>query len=256
MKVTLLGTGTSQGVPVIGCQCEVCRSMNPRDKRLRTSAMLEWDNNRYIIDCGPDFRMQMLREEIDRIDGILFTHEHSDHTAGLDDIRPLYFRQDDRPVPIFGLPRVINDLEKRFNYIFTDENRYPGAPRVAVNYLEPHRKITIGGKTLTPLPVLHGQLPILGYKFDNIAYITDAKSLPDSTIKVLKHIELLIINSLHRSQHNTHFNLEEALIAINIIQPKQAVLTHISHHMGLHDNVNSQLPENVKLGYDGMTIEI
>ena len=256
MKVTLLGTGTSQGVPVIGCHCEVCRSKNPKDKRFRTSAMFEWNDKRFIIDCGPDFRMQMLREEIDRINGIFFTHEHSDHTAGLDDIRPLYFRQDDRPVPIYGLSRVIDDLEKRFNYIFTNENRYPGAPRVAANRLEPHQKIKIGDKTMEALPVLHGTLPILGYKFENVAYITDAKTLPDSTINALKNIDLLIVNSLHHTLHNTHFNLEEALVAIKIIQPKQAVLTHISHHMGLYDKVSRLLPSNVTLGYDGLVIKL
>ena len=255
MKITLLGTGTSQGVPVIGCQCEVCRSTNPKDKRFRTSAMIEWDNYRFIIDCGPDFRMQMLRQQIDRIDGIFFTHEHSDHTAGLDDIRPLYFRQD-KPVPIYGLPRVIDNLEKRFNYIFTDENRYPGAPRVAVNYLEPYQPINIGGKILEPLSVLHGQLPILGYKIGNFAYITDAKTLPEPTINSLKFIDLLIINSLHHTPHNTHLNLKETLELIKIIQPKQAILTHISHYMGLYDEVIRQLPANVKLGYDGMVFKI
>ncbi len=255
MKITLLGTGTSQGVPVIGCKCDVCRSTKPKDKRLRTSAMLEWDNNRYIIDCGPDFRMQMLHEEVNRIDGIFFTHEHADHTAGLDDIRPLYFRQG-FPMPIYGLPRVIDDLKKRFNYIFTDVNRYPGTPRVAVNLLESHKTINISGKILEPLPVLHGQLSILGYKIDNLAYITDAKTLPESTIKTLKYIDLLIVNSLHHSPHKTHFNLKETLQTIEIIQPKQAVLTHISHHMGLYDEISRQLPQNVTLGYDGMVLEV
>ncbi len=255
MKITLLGTGTSQGVPVIGCECEVCRSTNPKDKRFRTSAMLEWNDYRFMIDCGPDFRMQMLREKVNRIDGIFFTHEHADHTAGLDDIRPLYFRQNS-PIPIYGLQRVINDLEKRFNYIFTEKKRYPGAPRVSINLLEPHKTVKIGGKILEPLPVLHGQLPILGYKIENFAYITDAKTLPESTISALKHIDLLIINSLHHFQHDKHFNLREALQAIKIIQPKQAVLTHISHHLGLYDEANPQLPQNVILGYDGLQLKI
>ncbi len=256
MKIKLLGTGTSQGVPVIGCQCEVCRSDNLKDKRLRTAAMIEWDQKRYVFDCGPDFRTQMLREQIDRIDGIFFTHEHADHTAGLDDIRPLYFKQA-RPVPIYALPRVIQDLQKRFDYIFTNENRYPGAPRVKIHQLEPYQKINLGDKTLEALPVLHGQLPILAYKIDNIAYITDAKFLPDTTIDVLTNqLDLLIINSLHQKQHQTHFNLKEALKIIKIINPKQAILTHISHHMGLYEEISRQLPARVKLGYDGMLLEI
>ena len=255
MKITLLGTGTSQGVPVIGCQCEVCRSTDTKDIRFRTSAMLEWDAHRFIIDCGPDFRMQMLREKVNRINGIFFTHEHADHTAGLDDIRPLYFRQGS-PIPVYGLQRVIDDLKKRFNYIFTENNRYPGAPRVAVNVLEPHQTVDIGGKILEPLPVIHGQLPILGYKIDNFAYITDAKTLPESTINALKHVDLLIINSLHHSPHDKHFNLKEALQTISAIQPGQAVLTHISHHMGLYDEINRQLPRNVTLGFDGMQLKI
>jgi len=255
MKITLLGTGTSQGVPVIGCQCKVCRSGNPKDKRLRTAAMIEWAEHRYIIDCGPDFRTQMLREKVANIDGIFFTHEHADHTAGLDDIRPLYFRKG-QPMPIYALPRVIQNLEQRFDYIFTDKNRYPGAPRVAVHLLEPHQKIKLGDKTFEALPVLHGKLPILGYKIDNFAYITDAKTLPESTLNALKNIDLLVINSLHHKPHKTHLNLEEALKTIEQIQPKQAVLTHISHHMGLHDDISRQLPENVQLGYDGLVLRI
>lgn len=255
MKIHFLGTGTSQGVPVIGCHCPVCQSDNKKDKRLRTSAMIEWDNHRFVIDCGPDFRTQMLRENVDFIDGILFTHEHADHTAGLDDIRPLYFRAK-KPIPIYGLPRVIDDLKRRFEYIFTTENRYPGAPEVAIHLLEPHQKIVLGGKTVEALPVLHGELPILGYKIENMAYITDAKTLPDSTIEALKNLDLLVINALHHRSHKTHLNLEEALALISRLQPKQAILTHISHHMGLHEDIDKTLPEHVRLAYDGLCIEL
>jgi len=256
MKITLLGTGTSQGVPVIGCKCKVCQSKNTKDKRLRTAAMVEWDDKRYIIDCGPDFRMQMLREDVEKISGILFTHEHADHTAGLDDIRPLYFRQGKKPVPVYGLPRVLDNLKTRFDYIFTNENRYPGAPEVAVHPLEAHQKLDLSNNIIEALPVLHGNLPILGYKFENFAYITDAKTLPESTIQSLQNIELLVINGLHRRPHNTHLNLVEALQMIKKIQPGKAVLTHISHHMGLYDEVISELPPNVLLGYDGMVLEV
>ncbi len=254
MKVTFLGTGTSQGVPVIGCQCRVCQSDQPKDKRLRTAAMIEWEDRRYIIDCGPDFRMQMLREKVDRIDGIFFTHEHADHTAGLDDIRPLYFRAG-KPIPIYGLSRVMNDLKNRFRYIFAQENRYPGAPRVQVHILEPHQKIKLGNQTLEALPVLHGQLPILGYKIGKMAYITDAKQLPESTMAALQNLDLLIINALHHKHHPTHLNVKEALELIEKLNPKQTYLTHISHHMGLYDTISPQLPKHVNLAYDGLSIE-
>jgi len=255
MKIILLGTGTSQGVPVIGCRCKVCQSGNIKDKRLRTSAMIEWDDYRYVIDCGPDFRMQMLSQNIETINGIFFTHEHADHTAGLDDIRPLYFRGKQQ-IPIYALQRVINNLKTRFDYIFTEENRYPGAPKVEINMIEPHQKINIGNKIIEAIPVLHGELPILGYKIDNFAYITDAKKLPDSSIKSLKNLDLLIINALHHRPHNTHFNLKESLELIEILKPKKAILTHISHHMGLHDEINASLPPNVRLGYDGLVVEV
>jgi len=253
MKITLLGTGTSQGVPVIACDCKVCQSDDKKDKRLRTAVMIEWNEHRLIIDCGPDFRTQMLRENVKKTDGILFTHEHADHTAGLDDIRPLYFKQN-KPVPIYGLPRVIEDLKKRFDYIFTEENRYPGAPRVAENMLEPHQIFKLGNQSIEALPVMHGQLPILGYRIANFAYITDAKTLPESTLQKLKNIDLLVINALHHKVHKTHLNLKEALDVVNIIQPKKTILTHISHHMGLYKEIANSLPDNVFLGYDGMKI--
>jgi phosphoribosyl 1,2-cyclic phosphate phosphodiesterase len=256
MKITLLGTGTSQGVPVIGCDCEVCQSADPKDNRLRSSAMVEWGSHRLIIDSGTDFRTQMLREKVRQIDGILFTHEHADHTAGLDDIRPLYFRQK-KPVPVYGLKRVLADLQQRFHYIFTKENRYPGAPEVQSIELIPFQKIRINGLKLTPLAVMHGNLPILGYKFnDKLAYITDAKSLPDETISEIQHIDLLILNALHHKKHKMHFNLREALDTIEKIKPVKAVLTHISHDMGLYENIQNLLPANVSLGYDGLTIQV
>ncbi len=255
MKITLLGTGTSQGVPVIGCHCKVCQSDNFKDKRLRTAAMIEWEQHRLIIDCGPDFRMQMLRAGVDFIDGICFTHEHADHTAGLDDIRPLYFRQK-KPIPIYGLPRVLDDLQRRFSYIFTQKNRYPGAPRVAEHPLQPHHTFKIGDQVIETLPVMHGSLPILGYKIHNFAYITDAKTIPESTYKALQNLDLLVINALHHKEHKTHLNLKEALELIAHLKPKQAVLTHVSHYMGLYDEVSKNLPNNVQLGYDGLILNI
>ncbi len=255
MKITLLGTGTSQGVPVIGCQCAVCQSANPKDKRLRTSAMIEWKNSRIIIDCGPDFRPQMLREKVAEIDAILFTHEHADHTAGLDDIRPIYFRKG-APLPIYALKRVMDNLEKRFDYIFTRKNRYPGAPEVEKNILKAFENFHINGKEIIPLEVMHGNLPILGYKINNFAYLTDAKTLPEKTIEELQNLDLLIVNALHHKPHKMHMNLKESLALIAKIQPRKAVLIHISHYMGLYEEVPPQLPDNVILGYDGMQLEI
>ncbi len=255
MKIRLLGTGTSQGVPVIGCKCKVCHSSNPKDQRLRTSAMLSWDDHKVVIDCGPDFRTQMLLAEVNKIDGILFTHEHADHTAGLDDIRPLYFRGK-KPVPIYALPRVIDNLKKRYDYIFAKENRYPGAPKVAVNNIEPGQTIQIGGKTITALAVQHGMLPILGYKFDKAAYLTDVKYLPEETMTALQNLDVLIINALHHKEHKMHLNLEESLTIIEKLQPKKAILIHISHHMGFYNEIAPALPDNVLLGYDGMEIDL
>ncbi len=255
MKIRLTGTGTSQGVPVIACNCKVCKSTDPKDKRLRTSAILEWEDMRYVIDTGPDFRQQMLAANVDRLDGIFYTHEHADHTAGIDDIRPLYFKMK-KPIPIYAHPRVIEDLKRRYEYIFTNVNRYPGAPEVMPFSPKAYRSYFIGGKEIIPLLVKHGPLDIYGYKIDKMAYITDAKELPEETKALTKELDLLIINALHHKKHKMHLNLEECLKLIDELKPKQAVLIHISHHMGLHNEINKQLPENVQLGFDGMEIEL
>ncbi len=253
MKITLLGTGTSQGVPVIGCNCKVCCSENKKDNRLRSSLLVQWDKYNYVIDTGPDFRLQMLRQNINHINGIFYTHEHADHTAGFDDIRPLYFKNK-KPIPIYTKQRVIDDLKKRFDYVFTKVNRYPGAPEVATFIPKPYRTYYIGGVEVTALEILHGKLPIYAYKFGNMAYITDAKTIPDKSIELLKDIPLLIINSLHHKQHKMHLSLKESLAIIDKINPKRAILTHISHNMGLYNDINSSLPQAVELGYDNMEI--
>ena len=255
MKIRLTGTGTSQGVPVIGCDCKVCKSTNPKDNRLRTSAIIQWDQSTYVIDTGPDFRQQMLQAGVQSINGIFYTHEHADHTAGLDDIRPLYFRNK-KPIPIYAHPRVLTNLEKRFDYIFTNVNRYPGAPKVAAFSPKAYRSYFIDGKEITPILVNHGPLEIYAYKVDNMAYITDAKSLPEQTKDLIKDLDLLIINALHHKPHKMHMNLKESLELINELNPKKAILIHISHHMGLYEEVSAKLPSNVILGYDGMEIEL
>lgn len=254
MKVYFLGTGTSQGIPVIGSQHPVCYSQDQKDKRLRVSVWIEWDNNSFVIDCGPDFRQQMLTSGCPRIDAILFTHEHSDHTAGLDDIRPFFFKQGD--IPIYGHERVLKNLKKRFDYIFETENKYPGSPGVSPIEVENDVLIEIDSKKIIPINAMHGDLQVFGYRFDNFAYLTDVKTIETTQVNKLKNLEVLVINALREEHHNTHFNLQEALDFINIVQPKKAYLTHISHTFGFHEEVQKKLPKNVFLAYDNLIINI
>ena len=253
MNITFLGTGTSQGIPIIGSNHPVCLSDDTKDKRLRSSIMLEWGKFRYIIDCGPDFRQQMLRENVDAINGILFTHEHADHTAGLDDIRPFSHKMGN--VPLYVPERIIGNLEQRFYYIFTKVNRYPGAPSAGIQVVE-NEMFTLGGKKVQPVEVIHGKLPIFGYRFDDFAYLTDLKTIEDKEKDKLKNLDTLVVNTLRKEPHPTHLNLEDALSFIDELQPKRAFLTHISHNLGFHKEVQEQLPENVFLAYDGLKISV
>ncbi|WP_159023462.1 MBL fold metallo-hydrolase [Formosa sp. L2A11] len=253
MKITFLGTGTSQGVPIIGSNHPVCLSQDSKDKRLRVSVLIEWDNFSYVIDCGPDFRQQMLTNVVDKIDGILFTHEHADHTAGLDDIRPFFFRQGD--IDIYAHKRVLKSLAIRFDYIFTTVNKYPGAPSVTAH------EITNTGfklKNLDVMPIngMHNKLQVFGFRFKDFAYLTDMKTVADSEIEKLKGVKVLVVNALRIEPHISHFNLEEALEFINKVQPEKAYLTHISHLLGFHEAVEKDLPEHVFLAYDNLQITI
>lgn len=252
MKITFLGTGTSQGIPVIGSSHPVCLSQDKRDKRLRVSILIEWDKNVYVIDCGPDFRCQMLRANVSKINGVLFTHEHSDHTAGLDDIRPFSFQLGN--VPIYAKKRVMENLAYRFDYIFNDENKYPGAPRVQQNIIE-NKEFKLNNLTFLPIEVNHGLLKIFGYRFNNIAYLTDVKTINIEEKEKLKNLDILIINAIRYKPHHSHLNLEEALALIEELQPKQTYLTHISHHLGFHEEVQKILPKNVFLAYDELVLE-
>ena len=254
MKITFLGTGTSQGIPVIGSSHPVCLSDNPKDKRLRVSVMVSWDNYNYVIDCGPDFRQQMLTHKVEQLDGILFTHEHADHTAGIDDIRPFFFRQGD--IPIYAHDRVIKGLQRRFDYIFADENRYPGAPAVSVNPVERNTPFVIGNLEAIPIEVLHNRLPVLGYRLGDFAYITDAKTVSEDQLMKLKGIKVLTVNALRKEPHHSHFNLEEALEFVEKVRPEQAYFTHISHHMGFHEQVEKELPDHVHLAYDNLIVTV
>lgn len=253
MKITFLGTGTSQGIPMIANNDPVCLSEDIRDKRLRSSIMISWGNYRYIIDCGPDFRQQMLREGVQAINGVFFTHEHSDHTAGIDDLRPFTYQMGE--VPIYAKERVIENLKIRFGYIFATENRYEGAPKLQQHIIT-DASFTLGGVKVIPIEVLHGNLPITAYRFGDMVYITDLKTIANSEKEKLKDLEVLIVNALRIEAHPTHLNLEEALQFVKEINPKRAYFTHISHKLGFHAEVEKMLPENVFLSYDGLQVDM
>tara|TARA_B100000700_G_C14862118_1_gene769167 strand:+ start:90 stop:860 length:771 start_codon:yes stop_codon:yes gene_type:complete len=253
LKVTFLGTGTSQGIPIIGSTHPVCLSKNPKDKRLRVSVMVEWEGLNILIDCGPDFRMQMLANNFARLDAILFTHEHNDHVAGLDDIRPFFFRQGN--IPIYAHERVLNALKKRFDYIFVTENKYPGAPGVN-EHIVTDNDFEIQGKHITPVSYLHNQLQVYGYRMGGFAYLTDIKSISETEAEKLKNLEVVVVSALRVEPHHSHFNLAEALEFIEKIKPNKTYLTHISHLLGFHDEVEQSLPENVHLAYDNLKISI
>lgn len=253
MKVTFLGTGTSQGIPIIGSDHPVCQSPDPKDKRLRVSVLLEWGEHSYVIDCGPDFRQQMLANKVKKIDGILFTHEHNDHIIGVDDVRPFYFRQG--AISIYAHRRVLEALQTRFSYVFQIENKYPGAPSLAVNEINDD-PFKIGNKTVVPVNVWHNKLQVYGFRIGDFAYITDAKTIDPIEKEKLRGVKNLVINALRIKPHHSHFNLEEALEFIAEIKPERAYLTHISHLLGFHEEVERELPENVHLAYDNLSIEV
>ncbi len=254
MKIYFLGTGTSQGIPVIGSNHPVCRSTDFKDKRLRVSVWISWESYSFVIDCGPDFRQQMLSSNCQRVDGILFTHEHADHTAGIDDIRPFNFKQGE--MPIYAHHRVLNNLKRRFDYVFETVNKYPGAPSVKTIEVVNNQSFAIGNKTATPINVMHGNLQVFGYRVDDFAYLTDVKTIENSEIAKLKNLKVLVINALREEPHDTHFNLKEALDFIALVQPEKAYLTHISHIMGYHEEVQKNLPKHVYLAYDNLEINI
>ena len=255
LKITFLGTGTSQGIPIIGSTHPVCLSSNPKDTRMRCSAMIQWDNYTYIIDSGPDFRQQMLKNKVSKINGILYTHEHTDHIIGLDDIRPFFFRER-VDIPLYAEENVFKALAKRFEYIFDINSKYPGKPKTAINTITPETIIKLGNIDVQPIRVIHGNLPILGYRFNDLVYLTDVKTVPEESFMHLKNIDTLVVNALRNEEHYSHFTLAEALTFIEKVKPKRAYLTHLSHLLGFHDDVEKELPENVHLAYDGLSLEI
>ena len=253
MKVTLLGTGTSQGVPLIGCECKVCKSTDPKDKRLRSSIMIEVDDQVIIVDTGPDFRQQMLREKVKDIDAVLFTHHHKDHVAGMDDIRPFNFKWN-KDINIFCSHTTSQALKREFHYVFSDE-KYPGTPRVKMNIFG-NQDFSIGKTIVQPIETLHYRMQVFGFRIYDFIYLTDVSEISSDEKRKLHNADLIILDALRIKPHMSHFNLYQALDLIDEIKPKRALLTHISHYMGLHKDVNKTLPINVDLSYDGQSIFI
>ncbi|MDL2314741.1 MBL fold metallo-hydrolase [Bacteroidales bacterium OttesenSCG-928-C19] len=254
IEVTFLGTGTSQGVPIIACDCEVCKSKNAKDKRLRSSVLVKTQGKDILIDVGPDFRQQALRENITRLDAVLLTHAHRDHTAGIDEIRSLNYAQK-APMDVYASQETIDVLVQNNAYIFSD-SPYPGAPQINLIQITADKSFSIDNVEILPIDILHWNLHITGYRIGNFTYITDASAISDKAIENIKGTELLVLNALRKEKHISHFSLSEALEIIEKIKPKRAYLTHIGHLMGFHDEVSKELPENVFLAYDGLKIEL
>ena len=253
MKVTFLGTGTSQGVPVIACTCETCSSTDLKDKRLRTSVLIESEDTSVIIDTGPDFRQQMLRENVKKLDAIIYSHEHKDHIAGLDDIRAFNYSQQ-KPMDVFAEERVILALKYEFPYIFA-EKKYPGVPKLEIHEISTS-EFSINNLKVIPVRIMHYHLPILGYRIGEFSYITDADYISEEEKEKLIGTKYLVVNALRKEKHISHFSLEQALDLIHELSPKKAFLTHLSHQIGLHVNLQKELPPNVLVAYDGLKFEI
>lgn len=254
MKVTFLGTGTSQGVPVIACDCHVCRSKDPKDKRLRSSLHIEYDGYSVVVDTGPDFRYQMLREHITRLDAVLITHAHKDHTAGMDDVRAFNYKQQ-RSIPIYGLKETHHSLRNEFYYAFTG-NGYPGVPRLELEEIQPGKPFVLGAKTIMPIGVLHHKMPVLGFRISDFAYITDAKTIPEESYRLLDGVEVLVLNALQKAPHISHLTLDEALDVAERVGAEATYLTHIGHRFGTHQEITSWLPDKVHAAFDRLQLTV
>lgn len=251
-KFTFLGTGTSQGIPVIACHCDVCLSNNVCDKRLRCSLLVQSDNSNVVIDAGPDFRQQMLNTGIRKLDGLVFTHEHKDHVAGLDDIRAFNYIQK-KEVPVYATPRVQQALQREFPYIF-EEEKYPGVPEIQLHTIGAEQTFNINDIEIIPIEVWHYKLPVLAYRIGDFTYITDANKIEEKSMQKIKGSRVVVINALRKEPHVSHFTLDEALEIIKELNPEKAFLIHMSHQMGKHDDINRFLPSNVRCAYDGLSI--
>ena len=253
MKITVLGSGTSQGVPVITCECEVCRSLDFRDKRLRSSIHIEIEELSLVIDTGPDFRQQMLYNQIRQLDAILFTHEHKDHTAGMDDIRSFNFKQQ-KDIPIYAREQVLVQLKQEFAYVFA-ERKYPGAPKISENIII-NAPFKIQNVNITPIHVMHHKLPVFGFRIRDFTYITDANAIDEKELEKIKGSKILILNALQKKEHLSHFNLNQAIKIAQKIDADQTYFIHMSHKMGLHSIVARELPKNIYLAYDGLNLVV
>ena len=253
MTITFLGTGTSQGVPVIACGCEVCTSADTHDKRLRSSVLIESDTTTVVIDSGPDFRYQMLRAKVQKLDALVFTHEHKDHVAGMDDIRAFNYKQQ-APMDIYANQRVQNTLKREFPYVF-DEHKYPGIPQVNLHTISTE-SFTVGDIRFVPIEVLHYKLPVLGFRMNDFTYITDAKTVSDSEKQKLKGTKILVLNALQKQEHISHFTFQEAIDFALEVGAETTYFTHISHRLGKHADVSAELPPGIQMAYDGLKFEI
>ncbi len=249
-----MGTGTSQGVPVIGCDCTVCRSDDLRNHRLRTSALIQAGEKNIAIDCGPDFRQQMLRNGVRSLEAILLTHEHNDHVIGLDDVRPFNF-QSQQDMPIYATPAVASEVRQRFAYAFS-ENKYPGAPSMRFEYIDKDHPFKVAGVPVIPIEVMHGNLPVLGFRIGDFVYLTDIKTISDRELEKVRGAKVLAIGVLHHTSHYSHLSVEEAIRLAESIRPEQTWFIHISHNMGLYEAVSAELPEGIGLAYDGLKVKI
>lgn len=252
-SVTFLGTGTSQGIPIIGCQCAVCQSDDLRDKRLRVSVWLQINDQSIVIDVGPDFRQQMLRANVRSLDALLLTHEHSDHISGLDDIRPFNF-QHNVHLPVYADLRVQENLKQRFDYIF--RAAYPGVPMVELRTISKDQNFDVNGVSVTPIEYWHGNLPILGFRVGGFAYLTDFKSIEPDQMSKLQGLDILVISALHHFEHHSHSTIQESIEWVNRIQPRRAFFTHLSHYAGKHGEIEASLPPNIRVAYDGLRLEL
>jgi phosphoribosyl 1,2-cyclic phosphate phosphodiesterase len=253
LKITFLGTGTSQGIPLIGCECRVCTSSNPKDHRLRSSVMVETKNTRLVIDTGPDFRQQMLREKVNKLDAVVFTHEHKDHIAGLDEVRAFNF-MNRIVMPVFATERVQQAVKREFAYIFSGED-YPGIPKIELKTIT-DEMFSVGDIKLQPVNVLHYKLPVKGFRIGNFSYITDANYISDEEKNKIRGSEVLVLNALRRNEHMSHFTFNEAIALAEELKAKKTYFIHMSHQLGSHDEVNLELPNHIELAYDGLVIEV
>ncbi|MFT7282239.1 MAG: phosphoribosyl 1,2-cyclic phosphate phosphodiesterase [Cyclobacteriaceae bacterium] len=253
MKISFLGTGTSQGVPVIGCTCGICQSLDFRDKRSRSSIHVVWDDTSIVVDTGPDFRQQMLRERVSKVDAIIYTHEHKDHTAGMDDVRSFNFLHK-IDMPIYARQQVIDQLKREFSYVFA-ETKYPGVPRVITNVIG-STSFEINGHTILPIEVMHYKLPVLGFRFGDFTYVTDANHISDTELEKIKGSKYFVVNALQQTEHISHFTLDEAIEIAQKVGAEKTYFTHISHRLGKHQEINSSLPEGIELAWDGLKIEL